>query len=69
MIAAPPLLAGAFQLSVTLWLPGDATSDSGALGTVRGTALTTLLGALQPAALWARMRNEYFVPLTNEPTV
>jgi hypothetical protein len=55
-ILAPPVFDGGFHDSVTLLLPGVAAGDSGALGTVRGTALTTVLGLLQPTVLWARIR-------------
>ena len=55
-IAAPPLLDGASHVSLTLEGAAVASGERGALGTVRGTALTTMLAAPQPAALWARMR-------------
>ena len=50
-------------------IAGRRRDEVGADGTVRGTALTTVLIGPQPAALWARMRNEYLVPLVSEPTV
>jgi hypothetical protein len=55
---------GADHFSVTIALPGVAVGDCGALGTVRGTALTLTLAGPHPASLWATMRNTYFVPLT-----
>ena len=56
LIAAPPLLDGTVHDSRTLAFPAAASGERGALGTVRGTALTTVLPGPQPAALWARIR-------------
>jgi hypothetical protein len=53
---APPLLEGVSQVSLTLALLGTAVGDLGAIGTVRGTALTAVLDGAQPAALWATTR-------------
>jgi hypothetical protein len=54
--AAPPLLVGLSQVSLTVPYPGIAAGDRGAVGTVRGMALTTLLAGPQPALLWAIVR-------------
>ena len=56
MIAAPPLDAGAAHVSVALVDPGVARNDCGAVGTVRGMALVTLLGAPVPTAFLANTR-------------
>ena len=52
----PPVLDGADHVSNAICLAGEAVADSGALGTVRGAALTTVLAGLQPRVLWAATR-------------
>ena len=58
MTAEPPFDVGAIQVRRT-WpdrFVGAAVSERGAVGTVTGTALATLLAGLLPAALWAKTR-------------
>ena len=54
MIVAPPVLAGALQLTVACPFPAAAVTFVGGPGTVRGvTALDALLGDPVPAMLVA----------------
>src|SRR5262245_18350352 len=70
VIAEPPSDAGADHVTNTpfAWA-GAATALSGAVGTVRGVAITPLDTALVPAALRANAQNVYAVPFARPVTV
>ena len=66
MIGAPPSApspAGALQATASRLPAGWSVGAAGAFGTVRGLSETTSELALAPAALWARTRKWYSVPL------
>ena len=70
MIAEPPLLAGAVQVTTAEAFPGVADTPVGAPGTVLG--VTAALGddaGEVPAALVAVAVNVYAVPLVSPETV
>jgi hypothetical protein len=70
VIALPPLLAGAVQLTVADALPPVAVMAVGAPGTVAGvTLLDGLEAGLVPIALVAVTVNVYAVPLLRPLTV
>jgi hypothetical protein len=70
VIALPPLLAGAVKATDACALPGVATGEVGAPGTVAGvTALEVSEGAPVPTAFVAVTVNLYEVPLVRPVTV
>ncbi len=50
-IGAPPLLAGAFQVSLTLPLAGVATGDCGAVDAIADTTVVTAAGVVVTVAI------------------
>ena len=70
MIADPPSLAGAVQVTTAEALPAEAATPVGAPGTVLGvTAVLANDAGEVPAALAAVTVNVYAVPLVNPETV
>ena len=71
-MAAPPLLAGTAQLSITWRLPAAAAMLLGADGVtlvVEGRAPTFAVAAPVPALFMALTLNVYSVPLVNSSNV
>ena len=65
---APPLFNGAAHVSVTVVSPTEATTDVGAVGTVRGVAPADAEAVPAPAELMALTRNAYAVPFVRPVT-
>ena len=67
-MAAPPLLSGVSQVSVTSPSPGIASSMRGIDGVVAGVA-DTVAASPSPCVFTARTSNPYDVPLVRSITV
>ena len=65
MIVAPPFDVGAFQFKEIDALPGVATTESGAVGTVTGVAVVVSEALPAPAEFTARICTLYVVPFAS----